>query len=59
MLVKGGLLNVSSSYLDMVGKANILFHAHKEVSQCLPDVHDRNIEDIRYSGSNIFIVMLL
>ncbi|XP_014287095.1 uncharacterized protein [Halyomorpha halys] len=51
MLVKGGLLNVSSSYLDMVGKANILFHAHKEVSQCLPDVHDRNIEEIRYSGS--------
>lgn len=53
MLVKGGLLNISSSFLDMAGKANILFHAHKEVSQCLPDVHDRNIEEIRYSAHSV------
>lgn len=51
MLVKEGLLNISSCYVALADKASIIFQAHREVSTSLPDVHDKDIEDIRYPGA--------
>nr|BAN21291.1 unkown protein [Riptortus pedestris] len=53
MLAKDGLLNLSSTYLELSKKASIIFQAHKDVSRSLPDIHDKNIEDIRYPGSEV------
>lgn len=53
MLVKESLLNLSSSYLELSDKASLIFQAHKEVAKSIPDVHDRNIEEIRYPGSEM------
>lgn len=58
MLVKEGLLNMSSCYLELTDKASIIFQAHREVTNSLPDVHDRDIEDIRYSGIFLSTILL-
>lgn len=48
--VKEGLLKLSDSYLEMAHKCHVIYEAHKDVAFEIPDVHDSNIHDIRYTG---------
>ena len=49
--VKDGLLKTSQSYIDMVRKGDVLFSAAKFIAQQIPDVGDREIHEIKYTGS--------
>ena len=49
--IKDGLLKTAQSYIDMVRKGDVLFSAAKFIAQQIPDVGDREIHEIKYTGS--------
>ena len=51
--IKDGLLKTAQSYIDMVRKGDVLFSAAKFIAQQIPDVGDREIHEIKYTGSGV------
>jgi len=49
--VKEGLFKISEAYVDMGQKCDVIFSAQRDIALQLPDVHDRDIQDIKYTGS--------
>ncbi|XP_013396067.1 uncharacterized protein LOC106163101 [Lingula anatina] len=48
---KEGMLRLSEAYVELGRKCAIIFEAQRDMAHQLPDVHDREIEDIKYTGS--------
>lgn len=49
--LKQGLLKLSDAYLEMASKCAIIFEAQSEISHQLPDVHEHDLHEIKYTGS--------
>jgi hypothetical protein len=48
--VKEGLLKLSDSYLELADKCHIIHEAHRDVAYQIPDVHNKELHEIRYTG---------
>ncbi|XP_069693565.1 uncharacterized protein [Periplaneta americana] len=48
--VKGGLLKLSDSYLELAHKCHVIHEAHRDIAHQIPDVHDKELHEIRYTG---------
>lgn len=48
--MKQSLIKISESYLELAHKCIHVFEAQREVALALPDVHDANVENIKYTG---------
>ncbi|XP_074660736.1 uncharacterized protein LOC141913171 [Tubulanus polymorphus] len=46
-----GLINVSQAYIEMGKKCAIIHEAQQDIAYQLPDVQEKDIEDIKYTGS--------
>lgn len=53
--VKEGLLKLGGAYCELAQKCLVLFSAHQNVVLQLPDVHERDLHDVKYTGPYIFI----
>ncbi|XP_050702337.1 protein enabled homolog [Eriocheir sinensis] len=49
--VKEGLLRLSAAYCDLAHKCLVIFTAHRDIAAQLPDVHDRDLQGIKYTGA--------
>ncbi|XP_066995449.1 uncharacterized protein [Anabrus simplex] len=49
--VKEGLLKLSESYLELAHKCHVIFEAHRDIANEIPNVQNRDIHEIQYSGS--------
>ena len=49
--IKEGLFKVSEAYVDFAQKADVLFTAQRDIALQIPDVHDKDIQDIKYTGT--------
>ncbi|CAL1269877.1 unnamed protein product [Larinioides sclopetarius] len=49
--LKEGLLKLSEAYVELANKCAIIFEAQREVSHYLPDVHSRDMNELKYTGS--------
>lgn len=49
--VKQNLLNMSEAYLELAHKCAHLFQAQKEIAEALPDVHDSQLHNVKYTGA--------
>lgn len=49
--LKDGLLKLSEAYVELANKCAIIFEAQREVSHYLPDVHSRDMNELKYTGS--------
>lgn len=48
--VKEGLVRMGMSYCDLAQRCLILFTAHQAIAAEMPDVHDKDLHDIKYTG---------
>ena len=48
--IKDGVSKVSEAYVDYAQKCEVLFSAQKEIALQIPDVQDKDIQDIKYTG---------
>ena len=53
--IKEGVTKVSEAYVDYAQKCDVIFSAQKEIALQIPDVHDKDIQDIKYTGETITI----
>uniref|UniRef100_A0A0A9WTA8 Uncharacterized protein n=2 Tax=Lygus hesperus TaxID=30085 RepID=A0A0A9WTA8_LYGHE len=51
--VKEGMSDFSEGFLDLAYKNSIIFSAQVKVVDCIPDARTAQIEDLKYSGSEI------
>ncbi|XP_055900521.1 uncharacterized protein LOC106054400 [Biomphalaria glabrata] len=51
--LKEGLMKLSQAYSDFARKCSVVFDAQQEIVLQLPDVHDQDLEDIKYTGSGV------
>ena len=51
--MKQSLVKMSESYLEMAHKCIHVFEAQRDVALALPDVHDSEIDQIKYTGWSI------
>ncbi|ESO95477.1 hypothetical protein LOTGIDRAFT_160630 [Lottia gigantea] len=49
--IKEGLLKFSNSYIDFAHNTAVVFESQRNIALQLPDVHDQELEDIKYTGS--------
>ncbi len=49
--IKSGMVKLTQAYVDMTLKGQILFETGKFVARQIPDVADRDLQDIKYTGS--------
>merc|ERR1719419_1711411 len=49
--IKEGLFKISEAYIDYAQKCEVLFSAQKEIALQIPDIQDRDIQDIKYTGA--------
>merc|ERR1719419_11488 len=49
--IKDGVSKVSEAYVDYAQKCEVLFSAQKEIALQIPDIQDRDIQDIKYTGA--------
>ena len=42
---------MSEAYIDHAQKCDVIFSAQRDIALQLPDVSDRDIQDIKYTGS--------
>merc|ERR1719410_3095884 len=49
--IKEGLFKVSEAYVDYAQKCDVIFSAQKDIALQIPDVHDKDIQDIKYTGA--------
>ncbi|XP_071040322.1 uncharacterized protein [Parasteatoda tepidariorum] len=47
--LKDGLLKLSEAYVELANKCAIIFEAQREVSHYLPDVHSRDMNELKYT----------
>ncbi len=47
---KEGMLKVSGAYTELGRKCGIIFEAQRNISQQIPDVLEKDIDDIKYTG---------
>ena len=45
-----GLFKISEAYIDYAQKCDVIFGAQRDIALQIPDVHDRDIQDIKYTG---------
>jgi hypothetical protein len=48
--VKKGLLKLSDSYLELAHKCRVIHEAHRDIACLIPDVHNKDLHENRYSG---------
>ena len=48
--IKEGVTKVSEAYVDYAQKCDVIFSAQKEIALQIPDVQDKDIQDIKYTG---------
>jgi hypothetical protein len=48
--VKEGLLKLSDSYLELAQKCCIIHESHRDVAYQIPDVHNKELYEIRHTG---------
>ena len=53
--IKEGVTKVSEAYVDYAQKCDVIFSAQKEIAVQIPDVQDRDIQDIKYTGETIVV----
>jgi len=49
--IKEGLFKMSEGYIDYAQKCDVIFGAQRDIALQIPDVTDRDIQDIKYTGS--------
>merc|ERR1719348_198984 len=49
--IKDGLFKVSEAYVDFAQKADVIFCAQRDIALQIPDVQDKDIQDIKYTGA--------
>ncbi|XP_046406585.1 uncharacterized protein LOC124171458 [Ischnura elegans] len=49
--VKEGLLKLSESYIELAHKCNVIYDAQRDIAHEIPDVHESDIQEIKYTGS--------
>ncbi|XP_045109599.1 proline-rich receptor-like protein kinase PERK2 [Portunus trituberculatus] len=49
--VKEGLLKLGTAYCDLAHKCLVIFTAHQNIAAQLPDVTDRDIQGVKYTGA--------
>merc|ERR1719495_2225229 len=49
--IKEGLFKVSEAYVDFAQKADVIFCAQRDIALQIPDVQDKDIQDIKYTGA--------
>lgn len=50
MRFKDGLMNISDAYVELGRKCAIINEAQRDIAHQLPDVHEKDLEDIKYTG---------
>ena len=48
--VKEGLVKLGTAYCELAHKCLVIFSAHKDIASQLPDVHDRDLHGVKYTG---------
>ncbi|KAJ9587845.1 hypothetical protein L9F63_018717, partial [Diploptera punctata] len=48
--VKDGLLKLSDSYLQLAHKCQMIHEAHQDIALQIPDVHNKELHEIKYTG---------
>ena len=48
---KDGVLKLSEAYEELGKKCSIVFEAQRDIAHLLPDVHDHDLEEIKYTGT--------
>ena len=48
--IKEGLFKISEAYIDYAQKCDVIFGAQRDIALQIPDVQDRDIQDIKYTG---------
>ena len=48
--IKEGLFKVSEAYVDFAQKCDVIFCAQRDIALQIPDVQDKDIQDIKYTG---------
>jgi len=49
--VKEGLYKFSEAYIDYSQKCDVIFTAQRDIALQIPDVQDKDIQDIKYTGA--------
>lgn len=49
--IKEGLFKISEAYIDYAQKCDVIFGAQRDIALQIPDVQDRDIQDIKYTGA--------
>merc|ERR1719411_334748 len=49
--IKEGLFKVSEAYIDFAQKCDVIFGAQRDIALQIPDVQDKDIQDIKYTGA--------
>merc|ERR1719225_1436293 len=49
--IKEGMFKISEAYIDYAQKCDVIFGAQRDIALQIPDVHDRDIQDIKYTGA--------
>lgn len=49
--VKEGLFKFSEAYIDFAQKCDVIFGAQRDIALQIPDVQDKDIQDIKYTGA--------
>merc|ERR1719225_552003 len=49
--IKEGLFKVSEAYVDFAQKCDVIFCAQRDIALQIPDVQDKDIQDIKYTGA--------
>ena len=47
--IKEGMFKISEAYIDYAQKCNVIFGAQRDIALQIPDVHDKDIQDIKYT----------
>ena len=48
--VKESMIKLGTAYTGLGNKCSIIFNAHKKVSGLIPDVHDKELQNVQYEG---------
>ena len=54
--IKEGLFKISEAYIDYAQKCDVIFGAQRDIALQIPDVQDKDIQDIKYTGKRSAIV---
>ena len=57
--IKEGLFKISEAYIDYAQKCDVIFGAQRDIALQIPDVHDKDIQDIKYTGRSDPPLMVL